>query len=123
MQLYQQIVMDHYRNPRNRGTVPSPDFTSAVHNPSCGDSLSMAGCIKDGIVTKLAFTGSGCVISQAAASMLVQASEGKSINELNSFDKTTLLSLLGIQLGPTRLKCALLALDALQQGLSSYTNA
>lgn len=120
MDLYQQTVMDHYRNPRNRGTIACPDFTSDLHNPSCGDSIALQGCISQGRVVQIAFQGSGCVISQAAASLLTQTCKGKEIDEIKVLDKNAILGLLGIELGPTRLKCALLALDALHQGVNSY---
>ena len=120
MDLYQQTVMDHYRNPRNRGAIACPDFISDLHNPSCGDSIAIQGTISLGRLAEVAFYGSGCVISQAAASLLTTTCKGKQINEIKAVDKNTMLELLGIELGPTRLKCALLALDALHQGINNY---
>jgi len=120
MQLYQERVMDHYRNPRNRGELATPDFSSDLHNPSCGDSIVIQATIKDGILANIAFEGNGCVISQAAASLLTEAIKEKSLDEIRSFTPDHLIALLGIPLGPTRLKCALLALDALKAGIARY---
>ncbi len=83
MDLYQQKVMDHYRNPRNRGVFDHPDFSSDLHNPSCGDSIAVCGRVCSLSVVELAFTGSGCVISQAAASLLLESSRGKTVRELS----------------------------------------
>ncbi len=118
--LYQETLMDHYRNPRNRGVINNPDFCSGSYNPSCGDAVSMEGMITDGTITKVFFEGKGCVISQAGASLLTQKARGCSIAEINAFDTTFMQSLVGISLGPTRLKCALLPLHALQDGLKKY---
>jgi nitrogen fixation NifU-like protein len=112
-----QNLMDHYRNPRNRGTISGANVVSAVHNPSCGDTIAIEGIVTDGVLVQLAFTGSGCVISQAAASMLTEVAIGKTVAELKALDAQAMRDLVGIPLGPTRLRCALLALEALQEGL------
>jgi len=118
MNLYQEELMDHYRNPRHRGVLPAADFSSAEHNPSCGDSVSFQGSISAGVISSVAFEGKGCVISQGAASMLADFCKQKSVAEVVALDKAFVISLIGIPLGPTRLKCALLPLQALQQGLA-----
>lgn len=115
--LYQEIIIDHYRNPRNKGTLVNPDFTSTQHNPSCGDSISWVGRVQDGRITALGFEGAGCVISQATASLLSEAVINKSIKDIMDLDSSFMISLIGISLGPTRLKCALLSLEALKDGL------
>jgi len=120
MNLYHEHLMHHYRHPVNRGTVEHPDFASDEHNPSCGDSVSITGKINNDIITQLMFTGTGCVISQAAASLLVEYAVGKTVEHLLSLDSTVMRSLVGIELGPTRLKCALLPLQALQQALEKF---
>jgi nitrogen fixation protein NifU and related proteins len=117
MNIYQATLMDHYRNPRNRGTLPNPDFSSDQHNPSCGDQVCMAGMVTNGIITQLAFEGKGCVISQAAASLLTMHSVGKTRDMVMAMDGAAMQQLIGMELGPTRLKCALLPLQALQEGL------
>jgi len=116
--LYQEILMDHYKYPRNRGGLESPDFSSMSHNPSCGDSVQFEGMVSNGNVEKLAFQGTGCVISQAMASILSEKLVGKSLSEIQALDKDYVLGILGMQLGPTRLKCAMLPLQALQSAFA-----
>lgn len=111
--------MDHYRHPRHRGIIENANFASGVHNPSCGDSVSVSGCIENGIITALAFDGVGCVISQATASMLAEAVLQKTVEYALNFDKDALIALVSVQCGPTRLKCVLLALDALHGALNA----
>ena len=120
MKLYQDILMDHYRYPRNRRVLQYPDFLSGQFNPSCGDSVAMQGCVCGSTVTTIAFSGKGCVISQAAASMLTEKCSNKHLDEILTLDKKFVLQLIGLELGPTRLKCALLPLEALQQGIRDY---
>lgn len=117
MDLYHHVLLDHYRHSPYRGEIEHPCFTSKQLNPSCGDAVAIQGMVDQGIITTIRFTGSGCVISQAAASLLSQAIAGKSITYVAHLEKDFMLSLLGIQLGPTRARCALLALDALKQGI------
>jgi len=118
--LYQELLMDHYRHPRNRGTINNSDFTSVQHNPSCGDSVKFMGCIHKNKVTSLAFNGAGCVISQATASLLSEKTLNITVNDILVLDKDFVLRMIGMQLGPIRLKCALLPLQALQEGLSLF---
>ncbi len=120
MNLYQEIVMDHYRHPRNYGSLEYYDFSSDQINPSCGDSILMQGIIENNVIKELKFTGKGCVISQATASMLTQACREKSIDEVRSLDSTFIKKLIGIELGLLRIKCALLPLQALQEGIRFY---
>jgi nitrogen fixation protein NifU and related proteins len=121
-QLYQQQLMDHYRNPRNQGTLDKPDFKSGVFNPSCGDSIAIEGMVQDHTLVHIAFQGSGCVVSQATASLLTQVAKGKELDEIMQLDKHTVLLLIGMELGPVRLKCALLPLQALHEGVQQYQN-
>lgn len=123
MNLYQDVLIDHYRNPRNRGILDHPDFKSGEDNPSCGDSVSMYGRVEHGELIAVSFEGKGCVISQAAASMLTQAVLGKKLTQIMSLDAAFMRQLVGIELGPTRVRCALLALEALQKGIQEYLNA
>jgi nitrogen fixation NifU-like protein len=117
MNIYQQRLTDHYRNPRNRGVIERPDFFSGVVNPSCGDEISLTGTIGDGRITAINFQGVGCVISQAAASLLTQQVLALSLAQARALDAEYMRTLVGIELGPTRLKCALLPLDALHAAL------
>lgn len=114
------MLMDHYRRPRNRGVLETADFTSGRFNPSCGDSVSLQGYVDNGVLETLVFEGFGCVISQATASMLTEFAEGKTLKALEKLTKDDILEMIHIPLGPTRLKCALLALQALHRGIARY---
>ena len=120
MGFYRELLMDHYRNPRNRGKIENPDFSTEQFNLSCGDSISIEGCFEEGVLTKMAFVGKGCVISQATASILTEFCVGKTVDELLAIDKDNLPDIIGMQLGPTRIKCAMLSLMALQKGVAEY---
>lgn len=119
--LYQEHLLDHYRNSPYRGTVADADFVGDDHNPSCGDRVSLSGIItSDGIVATVRFIAHGCVLSQAAVSLLIELVQGKSVHEVLSYTSETMVSLVGIRLGPTRLKCALLCLQVLQDGVRGH---
>lgn len=121
--MYQALLLDHYQYPRHKGELLSADFSSHQHNPSCGDSVLFQGFIcTAGLLAGVAFQGSGCVISQATASLLSEHALGKATTQILLFNKETILLLIGMELGPTRLKCALLPLEALQQGIALYNN-
>lgn len=117
MSIYQQLILDHYRNPRNQGSLEAPTHEATGHNPTCGDRLEMQILVKNDIIEDVKFEGSGCAISQASASILTEFLKGKSIGEASQLTKEDLLALLGIELSPTRLKCALLSLDTLKKAL------
>jgi nitrogen fixation NifU-like protein len=119
--LYQDLLVEHFKYPENKKELPQANFTVHEHNPSCGDRISMQGIITDNILSDVGFGGSGCVISQASASMLTQDCLGKSITAILALTPEYMTALVGIPLGPTRLKCALISLQALQQGLREYT--
>jgi len=120
MNIYQQELLDHYHHSPHRGTIANPDFSSREHNPSCGDKVSFTGQVQDNVLIALCFEGSGCVISQAAASLLAKKADQSLVTNILDFDAGYMINLVGIPLGPTRLKCALLPLQALQQGLQVY---
>ena len=118
LSLYQEELMDHFRYPRNRGMFNNFDFSAEDHNPSCGDQVHMQGKRKGDIVAALRFVGRGCVISQATASMLTEYCCGKSFTEILALTKDDVLQLIGLPLGPNRLKCALLPMQVLQESIS-----
>lgn len=118
--MYQEELMDHYHHPRYRGVLSISDIDSGQHNPSCGDSVTIQAKVQDGIIAEIAFEGKGCVISQATASMLAEYALGKSLDHMRQFSTDELLALIKIPLGPTRLKCALLSLHALKNGIEQY---
>ncbi len=115
--LYREHILDHYKNPRNQGTLENPDITFQDSNPLCGDELRMDFKVKDGVVEDVRFSGKGCSISMAAASMLTEHIKGRSVEELKKLTREDILEDLGIELGPVRLKCALLALKVLKAGV------
>lgn len=120
MQIYRQELLDHYRHSPYRGSVEHPDLVTELTNPSCGDTVIWSGQIRDNCLIKVRFQGTGCVISQAAASLLAKEVEGKTIDHVRGMDAVAMRALVGIELGPTRLRCALLPLEALEQGIQSY---
>jgi nitrogen fixation NifU-like protein len=115
--LYRQNILDHYQSPRNFGTLEHPDISAEDSNPLCGDVIRIDLKIEDGKVADVRFTGKGCSISRAAASMLTEEIRGKSLEEVKRIGKDEVLEMLGIELGPVRLKCALLALKTLKVGV------
>ncbi len=117
--LYRDEILEHYRRPHNFGTLDRPDVTHEGSNPLCGDRITlMLDLDAAGLVSDVAFTGRGCAISQASASMLTDTLRGRSVDDLRRLDKDDVLELLGIEISPARLKCALLSLDTLQKALA-----
>jgi nitrogen fixation NifU-like protein len=118
MSIYQEIILDHYRNPKNFGKIKNPTKSSSVYNPLCGDLINMDIVIKDGKVNEVKFHGQGCAISTAAASILTEYIKGKKGADLLKIDKNSMIKLVGIEVGPTRMKCLLLPLEALHKSLN-----
>ena len=116
-ELYRENILDHYKHPRNRGTLEHPDVTYEDANPLCGDHIRMDFRIADGRIDAVRFSGHGCSISQASASMLCEKIEGLPLDEVKRISRDDVLEMLGIELGPVRLKCALLALKTLKAGV------
>lgn len=123
MNIYQQELLDHYHHSRFKGELEHATISSEEHNPSCGDRVSFQLRIDDGRLTQIMFQGAGCVISQAAASMLCESSLEQQLSTLMERDAAWMQKLVGIPLGPTRFKCALLPLQALQQGIKTYLSS
>ena len=119
-ELYREELMDHYNNPRNFGRLNNANVRYRDYNPVCGDEVEMQLKIDNGNIREAMFTGKGCAISQAAASMLTEEIKGKSLEQLEQMKNEDVLQLLKINPGPVRIKCALLALKALQKGLLLY---
>ena len=114
---YRQNILDHYQNPRNFGTLDKPDISAEDSNPLCGDKIRIDLRVKNGTIEDVRFTGIGCSISRAAASMLTEEVRGKTLEEVKAIGRDEVLEMLGIELGPVRLKCALLALKTLKVGV------
>jgi nitrogen fixation NifU-like protein len=117
-QLYRELILDHYKNPRNHGLLESADAQAEGQNPLCGDEVSVSVRLGPGdVVEDVGFEGRGCAISQAATSMLTDLVKGKTASEVASLPKEALLDELGIPLTPVRLKCAILGLGVLKLAL------
>ncbi|CAN5321810.1 SUF system NifU family Fe-S cluster assembly protein [soil metagenome] len=137
--MYQELILDHYRRPRNKGTLESPDRSIPMRNPLCGDEIDLHVKLDGDRVTDLRFTGRGCSISQAAASMMTEAVKGKTTAEATALwdryhamilgdeaaatDKSLgpLRSLSGVSKFPARVRCALLAWNALEEAIGKKT--
>lgn len=114
MDLYHEDILEHYKHPQNFGLLPHATYTRKEHNPTCGDTFTFSVHVnEDGKIDAVGFDGEGCAISTASASLLTEELKGKSLNEVKQMTKDNILEMLGgIELGPTRLKCALLPLQA-----------
>lgn len=117
MEIYQDIILDHYRNPRNFKVIPSCPNHGEAKNPTCGDRLAIDVSVTDGVIGDIGFQGVGCAISQAAASMLTEHVRGKTVALALALGPKDVLRLLGVTLSPTRMKCALLSLETLKKAL------
>ena len=116
--LYREVIIEHYKNPSYRGKLNPHDITFADNNPLCGDHIQIDLRVDaDGNVSDARFDGHGCAISQASADLLMESIIGKPIEEVKKLKKDDILELLGIDLGPVRLKCALLSLKVLKAGV------
>ena len=116
--LYRQIIIDRYQNPVYKGELDPHDISFEDENPLCGDHIRIDLRLDEQQrVSAAAFSGHGCAISQASADLLLESIIGKSIDDIKAFSKQDILDLLGIELGPVRLKCALLSLKVLKAGV------
>ena len=122
MDLFREAIIDHYKRPRHKGKLEAADVHRHETNPFCGDEVSIYLKIVNDIVADAAFEGRGCAISQASASMIMEEIIGMSVADLKQWGKEHVLDLLGIEIGPVRLKCALLPLKALKAGLYGMTD-
>jgi nitrogen fixation protein NifU and related proteins len=119
--IYKEIILDYYKNPRNKGTLESPDVSVRDSNPLCGDVIEMQMKFEGDKLREIKFNGDGCAISQASASILTEMVSGKTVEEARSLDKSALLENLGSpNLGPVRIKCALLSLKVMKMGIYQH---
>jgi nitrogen fixation protein NifU and related proteins len=119
MDLYAENILDHYRSPRGKTSLAHASVTHGEKNLSCGDSLTLQLHIEDDIIREIGWDGTGCAISQAGMSMLSEELIGKTIGDAASIDAAHVKTLLGVPIGPRRIKCALLSLHTLQNALRS----
>jgi nitrogen fixation NifU-like protein len=116
--LYREQIIDRYKNPHHRGTLDPHDISFEDDNPLCGDHIRIDLIVGEGgIVRQAVFDGQGCAISQASADLLVEFVLDKPLEEVKQISKEDLMDLLGLELGPVRLKCALLSLKVLKAGV------
>ncbi|MFJ7827516.1 Fe-S cluster assembly sulfur transfer protein SufU [Psychrobacillus sp. NPDC096623] len=134
-QLYRRVIMDHYKNPRNKGSIEDGALTIDMNNPTCGDRIHLTLQVEDGKIQNAKFDGEGCSISMASASMMTQAVKGKSVEEAlqlsttfsemmlgkdydDSIELDDIEALSGVSQFPARIKCATLAWKAMEKGVS-----
>ena len=121
-ELYSDILLDHFRHPRNYGDVTAPDISHEEFNPLCGDRIRIEVRLNNSIVEEARFKGDGCAISLAAASLLTEMIRGIPSDELTTLSDERLIAALESDIKPARIPCALLPLEALRAGLKAYTN-
>ncbi|WP_323677726.1 Fe-S cluster assembly sulfur transfer protein SufU [Halorubellus sp. PRR65] len=120
--MYRQQILDHYKNPRNYGEIEEATFTHVGENPMCGDEITIDVVLEDDdeTIEAVAFRGDGCAISQASASMLTSELRGKTLDELHEMDRDDVVDMLGVDISPMRVKCAVLAEKVAQDGADIY---
>ena len=119
--IYREIILDHYRNPRNKGRLPNPDVSIHDSNPLCGDEIDMHLKVEEDKIKDIKFEGRGCAISQASASMLTEMVLNKPLKHVKDLVKEDILENIGLtNLGPARIKCALLSLKVLKMSMVKY---
>jgi nitrogen fixation NifU-like protein len=120
---YQERIRDHYYNPRNKGYIENAHCIAQAVNSSCGDSVTYYFNVDNSNMGIIRFQGAGCVISQAAASLLSERVVGQSLCDIKQITASEIITMLGISLGPVRARCALLAWEALMKGINSYVGS
>ncbi len=120
MVLYSEVVLEHFRRPRNYGDLPAPDISYEAFNPLCGDRLRIELKLKDQIVEEARFKGDGCAISVAAASLLTELIKGADLTRIAGLTDEEMIASLESEINPTRVQCALLALEGLRAGLKEF---
>jgi nitrogen fixation protein NifU and related proteins len=119
-EIYQANILDHYRNPRHHGALPSATTTLEGNNPSCGDAQTLFFEMNGEVIANASFVGDGCAISQAATSMLLEKIIGKDKGTVLLFGEKDIQELLGVPIGESREKCMMLGISTLQKALKQY---
>lgn len=119
MDLYRENILDHYKNPRNFGHLEGGNVANEEFNASCGDKIRMELRIEDGTIADIRFSGEGCAINQASASMLTEQVKGVKTADVMTYGLSDVQTLLGTVLTPSRVKCALLPLEAIQKAIAN----
>jgi nitrogen fixation NifU-like protein len=115
--IYKENILDHYKYPRNKRTMEHPQVHTHNANPLCGDTIEVFAKIEHGIIVDISYTGKGCAISQAAMSMLTEQLKGAPMQDALAMHREEITEMLGIPIGVVRMKCAMLGLRALQEGI------
>ena len=123
MDLYSENILEYYKHPPNKGQFAACNVQASEANPTCGDKIQILLHVEDGKIIKAQFDGEGCAISQAATSMILESLEGKSLEEAKNIDNQEVYDLLGIEISPGRVKCALLGLVATKKAIILHQNA
>ncbi|MDR9381733.1 MAG: iron-sulfur cluster assembly scaffold protein [Natronomonas sp.] len=120
--MYRQQILDHYKNPRNYGELEDADIEHVGENPMCGDTIKMFIQLADDgdTIERVSFVGDGCAISQASASMLSGELRGRSMADVEAMDRDDIVDMLGVELSPMRIKCAVLAEKVAQDGIAIH---
>ncbi|HEX8931946.1 MAG TPA: iron-sulfur cluster assembly scaffold protein [Patescibacteria group bacterium] len=113
--LYRELILEHWQNPQNYGIVKNADFDVSDNNPLCGDEIRITGKIKDGKLMKIAFTGDGCAISKASASLFTEKIKERDVSEIEKITPEEVLAEIGLTLTPARMKCALLVYKTVEK--------
>lgn len=120
MDIYGEIILDHFKNPRQAGLLEKPDFSCEDHNPLCGDKVKITAKVIDGVIKEFGFIGDGCAISVASTSLLGEKLLGKKLDTIMKMDTDEVVKLLEIPISPGRIKCALLGFSCLKKGATIY---
>ena len=118
--MYQENILEHYKNPQNFGRIAKPTVLHKEYNPICGDEITVHLLVENNYVKEIKFMGSGCAISMAAMSILSEEIKHKSFDEIKKISREDVVALLGIPIGPVRLKCALLGLKAVVKAIEEF---
>lgn len=120
--IYRENILDHYKHPHNKGSIEDAEIKSTENNPLCGDVITVNMKLNGHKVEDIKFSGMGCAISQSATSMLTDEIKGKTLEEAKNIKREDIVSLLGIDVGPVRTKCAVLGLVAIKEGINEFEN-
>ena len=120
LEIYQEMILEHYKNPNNSGILTDADVTSKDYNPSCGDLIEIRIKFDNGKINEIKFQGQGCAISLSSVDILIDLVKNKNIEEIKNLSVENFLRTLGIELSPLRLKCALLGLKTLKTAVYTY---
>ncbi|MBU90017.1 SUF system NifU family Fe-S cluster assembly protein [Candidatus Woesearchaeota archaeon] len=118
--IYKENILDHYKNPHNRGKIANADIEFTENNPLCGDVITVDMKLDDNKIVDVKFNGQGCAISQAAMSMLTDEIKGKTLEQIKKINREDIVKLLGIEVGPVRTKCVVLGLVAVKEGIKEF---